>query len=49
MIADNLSDGSSGSFVDVERVSSDDEDMRRKMITQGKQSLSVRTVFYPTC
>ncbi|XP_053379115.1 calmodulin-binding transcription activator 1-like isoform X2 [Mercenaria mercenaria] len=38
MDTDNLSDGSNNSFVDVERISSDDEDMRRKMLTQGVEN-----------
>lgn len=41
MISDNLSDGSNNSYVDVERISSDDEDMRRKILTQGDNNIPV--------
>lgn len=38
MDTDNVSVGSSNSYVDVERISSDDEDMRRKMLSQGLEN-----------
>jgi len=39
VVADNLSEASNNSFVDVERVSSDEEDIRRRILAQGKSSL----------
>lgn len=35
VFVDNLSEGSSSSFIDVERLSSDDEDIRNRILAQG--------------